>query len=82
MITDEATNYHAIFGVKFLLALVVFYFTSGLLVEALALHGYEMTCRWLGVTLGLAVAIIMLSDGFGTCTLSESILWFGVRCSP
>ena len=26
----KQTNYHAIFGVKFLLALVVFYFTSGL----------------------------------------------------
>ena len=58
----KQTNYHAIFGVKFLLALVVFYFTSGLVGRGSGTAWIRNDrARWLGVTLGLAVAIIMLS---------------------
>jgi uncharacterized membrane protein len=56
------TSYHAIFGVKFLLALVVFYFASGLVGRGSGTAWIRSDrARWLGVTLGLAVAIIILS---------------------
>ena len=58
----KQTSYHAIFGVKFLLALVVFYFASGLVGRGSGTAWIRSDrARWLGVTLGLAVAIIMLS---------------------
>lgn len=56
------TNYHAIFGVKFLLALVVFYLSSGLVGRGGGTAWLRRDrARWLGVTLGFAVAVIMLS---------------------
>ena len=56
------TNYHAIFGLKFLLALVVFYLSSGLVGRGGGTAWIRRDrARWLGVTLGFAVAIIMLS---------------------
>ena len=58
----KQTSYHAIFGVKFLLALVVFYFASGLVGRGSGTAWMRSDrARWLGVTLGLAVAIIVLS---------------------
>ena len=58
----KQTSYHAIFGIKFLLALVVFYFASGLVGRGSGTAWIRSDrARWLGVTLGLAVAIIMLS---------------------
>ena len=58
----KQTSYHAIFGVKFLLALVVFYFASGLVGRGSGTAWIRSDrARWLGVTLGLAVAIIILS---------------------
>jgi hypothetical protein len=56
------TNYHAIFGVKFLLALGVFYLASGLVGRGSGTAWIRKDrARWLGVTLGLAVAVVMLS---------------------
>lgn len=56
------TNYHAIFGVKFLIALAVFYLASGLVGRGTGTAWLRRDrSRWLGVTLGLAVAVIMLS---------------------
>ena len=58
----KQTSYHAIFGVKFLLALVVFYFASGLVGRGSGTAWIRSDrARWLGVTIGLAVAIIILS---------------------
>jgi len=58
----KQTSYHAIFGVKFLLALVVFYFASGLVGRDSGTAWIRSDrARWLGLTLGLAVAIIILS---------------------
>ena len=55
-------NYHAIFGVKFLLALGVFYFASGLVGRGSGTAWIRRDrARWLAVTLGLAVAVVMLS---------------------
>ena len=58
----KQTSYHTIFGVKFLLALIVFYFASGLVGRGSGTAWIRSDrARWLGVTLGLAVAIIILS---------------------
>ncbi len=55
-------NYHLIFGIKFLLALGVFYLASGLVGRG---GGTAWIRRdrglWMSVALGLAVAVIMLS---------------------
>ncbi len=57
------TSYHAIFGIKFLLALGVFYFASGLFGRGSGTAWIRSDrMRWLGVTLGLVVAVIMLSS--------------------
>lgn len=56
------TSYHAIFGVKFLLALGVFYLASGLVGRGSGTAWIRRDrARWLTVTLGLAVAVVMLS---------------------
>lgn len=57
------TGYHAIFGVKFLLALGVFYFASGLVGRGEGTAWIRRDrAKWLSMTLGLAVAVIMLSS--------------------
>jgi len=56
------TSYHAIFGVKFLLALGVFYLASGLVGRGSGTAWIRRDrARWLSVTLGLAVAVVMIS---------------------
>ena len=56
------TSYHAIFGIKFLLALGVFYLASGLVGRGSGTAWIRRErARWLSVTLGLAVAVVMLS---------------------
>ena len=56
------TKYHALFGVKFLLAMAVFYFASGLVGRGEGTAWIRANrAKWLTVTLLLAVAIVMLS---------------------
>lgn len=56
------TSYHALFGVKFLLAMAVFYFASGLVGRGQGTQWIRNDrSKWLTVTIGLAVAIVMLS---------------------
>ena len=58
----RATNYHALFGAKFLLALVVFYLASGLVGRGAGTAWIRRDrATWLSVTIGLAVAVVMLS---------------------
>jgi hypothetical protein len=58
----RATSYHALFGAKFLLALVVFYFASGLVGRGAGTQWIRDDRRkWLSVTLGLALAVVLLS---------------------
>lgn len=58
----KETRYHALFGVKFLLALGVFYFASGLVGRGEGTAWMRANRgKWLSVTLVLAVAIVMLS---------------------
>jgi len=56
------TGYHALFGVKFLLAMIVFYFASGLVGRGRGTQGMRNDrATWLTVTIGLAVAVVMIS---------------------
>ena len=56
------TSYHALFGVKFLLALVAFYFASGLVGRGQGTQWIRNDrAKWLSVTLGLLLAVVLLS---------------------
>jgi uncharacterized membrane protein len=58
----RATSYHSLFGAKFLLALVVFYFASALVGRGAGTQWVRNDrATWLSVTLGLAVAVVMIS---------------------
>ena len=56
------TSYHALFGAKFLLALVAFYFASALVGRGAGTQWVRNDrAKWLSVTLGLTLAVVMLS---------------------
>jgi uncharacterized membrane protein len=56
------TSYHALFGAKFLLALVAFYLASALVGRGEGTQWVRNDrAKWLSVTLGLALAIVLLS---------------------
>ncbi|MFM9058206.1 MAG: hypothetical protein ACKOSQ_03600 [Planctomycetaceae bacterium] len=56
------TNYHFLFGVKFALAMVVFYFASALTGRKAGTQWVRNDrAKWLSVTLGLTVAVVLLS---------------------
>jgi uncharacterized membrane protein len=56
------TSYHALFGAKFVLALFIFYLASGLVGRGAGTQWIRSDrAKWLSVTLGLAVAVIMIS---------------------
>ncbi|MBM4023387.1 MAG: hypothetical protein FJ284_14335 [Planctomycetes bacterium] len=56
------TGYHTLFGVKFLLAMVVFYLASGLVGRGAGTRWIRDARRqWLSVTVGLGVAIVLIS---------------------
>ena len=56
------TSYHALFGAKFLLALVIFYLASGLVGRGEGTRWIRANrATWLSVTLGLGLAVVMLS---------------------
>ena len=56
------TSYHALFGAKFLLALVIFYFASALVGRSQGTQWVRNArATWLSVTLGLALAVVMIS---------------------
>lgn len=58
----RATSYHALFGAKFLLALVVFYFASALVGRGAGTAWVRRDrATWLSLTIGLAVAVVMVS---------------------
>lgn len=56
------TSYHALFGAKFLLALVVFYFASALVGRGTGTSWVRNDrAKWLSVTIGLTLAVVLLS---------------------
>ncbi|MEI6658363.1 MAG: hypothetical protein WCO76_07475 [Planctomycetota bacterium] len=58
----RATSYHSLFGAKLLLALVIFYFASALVGRGAGTQWVRNDrATWLSLTLGLAVAVVMIS---------------------
>ena len=56
------TGYHSLFGAKFLLALVAFYFASALVGRGEGTQWVRNDrAKWLSVTLGLTLAVVLLS---------------------
>ena len=56
------TSYHALFGAKFLLAMVAFYFASALVGRGEGTQWVRNDrAKWLSVTLGTMLAVVMLS---------------------
>jgi hypothetical protein len=56
------TGYHALFGAKFLLAMVAFYFASALVGRGEGTQWVRNDrAKWLSVTLGLTLAVVLLS---------------------
>ena len=56
------TSYHALFGVKFLLAMVAFYFASALVGRGAGTQWVrDDRTKWLSVTLGCMLAVVLLS---------------------
>lgn len=56
------TGYHALFGVKFLLAMIVFYLASGLVGRGASTQWIrDSRKQWLTVTVGLGVAVVLIS---------------------
>jgi uncharacterized membrane protein len=58
----KQTSYHALFGVKFLMALVAFYLASALVGRGEGTRWVrEDRAKWLAVTLGLTTGVVLLS---------------------
>jgi hypothetical protein len=56
------TGYHGLFGVKFLLAMILFYLASGLVGRGAGTQWIRNARRqWLSVAVGLGVAIVLIS---------------------
>jgi uncharacterized membrane protein len=56
------TSYHALFGAKFLLAMVAFYFASALVGRGEGTQWVRNDrAKWLSVTLGLMLGVVLLS---------------------
>jgi uncharacterized membrane protein len=56
------TGYHALFGVKFLLAMIVFYLASGLVGRGAGTQWIRDARRqWLSVAVGLGVGVVLIS---------------------
>jgi uncharacterized membrane protein len=56
------TSYHSLFGAKFLLALVAFYFASALVGRGAGTQWVRNDrAKWLSVTIGLTLAVVLLS---------------------
>jgi len=54
--------YHALFGIKFLAAMIVFFLASALSGRSAALAGIRANARfWVGVTATLVLAIVLIS---------------------
>jgi len=58
----KRTGYHALFGVKFLLAMVVFFLASGLVGRGAGTQWLrDDRAKWLGVTLATSLAVVLIS---------------------
>jgi hypothetical protein len=72
-------NYHLLFGVKFLLSMVVFYFASALVGRGRGTQWVrDNRSRWLSLTLLLAIAVVLLSGWMRTRHTGENLGGGGV----
>jgi hypothetical protein len=56
------TGYHALFGVKFLLAMILFYLASGLVGRGASTQWIrDARKQWLSVAVGLGVGVVLIS---------------------
>jgi uncharacterized membrane protein len=61
------TGYHSLFGAKFLLAMIVFYLASGLVGRGAGTQWIRDRRKlWLSVTVGLGVAVVLISGWLRT----------------
>lgn len=59
----QQTGYHALFGVKFLLAMIVFYLASGLVGRGASTQWIRSNRRqWLTVAVALGVGVVLISS--------------------
>ncbi len=58
----KQTGYHALFGVKFLLAMILFYLVSGLVGRGASTQWIrDARKQWLSVAVGLGVGVVLIS---------------------
>jgi len=73
-------SYHALFGAKFLLAMVAFYFASALVGRGQGTQWVrDDRAKWLSVTLGLSLAVVMLSGWMRQLHTGPNVQPHGVR---
>jgi hypothetical protein len=73
-------SYHALFGAKFLLAMVAFYFASALVGRGAGTQWVrDDRAKWLSVTLGLTLAVVMLSGWMRQLHTGPNVREHGVR---
>ena len=69
------TSYHSLFTAKFLLALVAFYFASALVGRGAGTQWVRNDrAKWLSVTLGLTLAVVMLSGWMRQLHTGQNLL--------
>ncbi|MFM7042090.1 MAG: hypothetical protein ACKO35_07890 [Planctomycetaceae bacterium] len=69
-----ANGYHALFGVKFLLAMVAFYLASGLVGRGAGTQWLrDNRATWLSVTIGLMLAVVMISSWMRNLHTGENL---------
>lgn len=73
-------SYHALFGAKFLLAMVAFYFASALVGRGRGTQWVrDDRTKWLSLTLGLSLAVVMLSGWMRQLHTGPNVQPHGVR---
>lgn len=74
------TGYHALFGVKFLMAFVAFYFASALVGRGAGTQWVrDDRAKWLAVTLGLTTGVVLLSGWMRQLHTGANLEGSGVR---
>lgn len=69
-----ANAYHALFGVKFLLAMAAFYLASGLVGRGAGTQWMrDNRATWLSVTIGLMLAVVMISSWMRNLHTGENL---------
>jgi len=74
------TSYHALFGIKFLMAFAAFYFASALVGRGAGTQWVrDDRAKWLAVTLGLTTGVVLLSGWMRQLHTGPNVEGSGVR---